>query len=107
MRDIENYKEYGGKGHQPDYDLITLEINIIGIWLANHACSFIIIMIRAVNLIIVCEKISIRWLLQLLFDLVTTLSIFRKSFDQVNKEATIDLFAFVSLSLYIICIILF
>lgn len=84
MRHIEHNKEHRGKGHQPDDNLVTLEIHLLMIRLADHARRFVFILIRAVHHLIIRKKITIRGLL--LFDLVTTLSIYRKSFYQVREK---------------------
>lgn len=109
MRHIEHNKEYRCKCHQPYNKLVTFEIHILMIGLTDHGCSFIFIQIWAVHHLIICQKISIRWLL-LLLNLITTLSIYRKSFDQVwEKEVfctTTTLFNF-SVPLGVICVILF
>ena len=105
MGHIEYYKENWGESHQSNDHLVALEINIIATGLAYHACSFIIILVRAVHHLIVGEEISIRQLL--LFNFVSTLSIFRKSFNKICKEATSSTICLFLLINVISCVILF
>ena len=109
MRHIEHNKEHRGEGHQSDNKLVAFEIHLLMGRLTYHTCGLIFILVRTVHQLIIGKKITVRWLL-LLFDLISTLSIYRKSFDQVWKKlvfwATTFLFSF-SVPFSFIRIILF